>query len=193
MFYGINSRSVKQENVFNDCASCLAKHSIVMNISQKYFHFFWIPFFPLYKTGEAKCENCKKSFTKNEMSPELLRTFDDVKLKAWPPVWMFTGIIVVVVWVAIDAFRINDINDKNSRLVSAPMKGDIYYFQKDFSDFCAFRIQEVVGDTVYLNYNQQETSNASMFVGTKEPRKYLKSELKTLLSKNELFGIKRPD
>ncbi len=65
---------------------------------RKYFHVFWIPFFPLWKKIYSVCSHCKGVFEKKEFKDQELTTsfeyFENNKIKI--PWYHFTGIILVL-------------------------------------------------------------------------------------------------
>lgn len=56
-----------------------------MIIFQKYLYFFWIPFFPIIKTGTAQCSHCKKIIEANKFSETLIRQYRVAKANSKAP------------------------------------------------------------------------------------------------------------
>ncbi|WP_298478325.1 hypothetical protein [uncultured Maribacter sp.] len=69
----------------------------------KYFHFFWIPIIPLFKTHVAECSHCKISYSKFQFTPEMnaaLQKENDIN-PVKRPIWHGCGCIILVSFFAV--------------------------------------------------------------------------------------------
>jgi hypothetical protein len=76
-----------------------------MHVFQRYAHIFWIPFFPIGKTGASQCGHCKQVLKEKEMPSSLKMAFDDVKSRTKTPYWTFAGVAIIVVLIVLDLMR----------------------------------------------------------------------------------------
>lgn len=90
-----------------DCGHCHSKMSVRPVFIQRYFHVFWIPFFPLSKKGVTQCSHCKQVLYEKEVPAAMKPAFLDAKGKVKTPLKYFAGLILlgllIVVIAAINA------------------------------------------------------------------------------------------
>ena len=87
IIFGSRSTLVRNKVINNPlaiCEHCKSVNAFVLATYSRYFHIFWIPFFPLGKTNTLKCSHCKKSYSENNLSPNL-RAVIESELKTDPP------------------------------------------------------------------------------------------------------------
>ncbi len=72
-FFGTGNTRVSTTPLPNlACAHCGTVGSVSTTVFSRYFHFFWIPAFPIGKTSVTVCQHCKQTLTLGEM-PEAYR------------------------------------------------------------------------------------------------------------------------
>ncbi len=80
------------------CPFCKTENQMWIQGYRKYFHIFWIPFFPSWKKVYSICSHCKGVFEKYEFeSKELIKCFEyfeNHKIKT--PWYHFTGILILL-------------------------------------------------------------------------------------------------
>lgn len=89
--YDTRAKETFKESVFDKCPNCGSTGSLTIHVFQKYAHVFWIPFFPLGKTGVVECTNCNRAWDLKLMPDSMRQTYDTVKIQAKKPIWMFAG------------------------------------------------------------------------------------------------------
>ncbi len=98
-FFGTRATKVKERKLKRTtCPYCQTKDSFVVSTFSKYFHFFWIPVIPLFKTHIATCSHCKKSYDKAHFTHEMLQALDNEN-RVNPvkrPLWQGCGCLVLV-------------------------------------------------------------------------------------------------
>ncbi|MFS4466613.1 hypothetical protein [Maribacter sp. 2210JD10-5] len=100
-FFGSRATKIKERRLRNTkCPYCETKDSFTVATFSKYFHFFWIPIIPLFKTHVAECSHCKKSYAKGQFTPEMLRSLENENRvnPAKKPIWQGCGCIVLVLF-----------------------------------------------------------------------------------------------
>lgn len=71
-FFGTGSKHVTTVPLAGvACPHCGKTDSSVVTVFSRYFHFFWIPAFPIGKTTVSVCQHCKQALRLNEMPPAL--------------------------------------------------------------------------------------------------------------------------
>jgi hypothetical protein len=68
-----------------------------MHLFQRYAHVFWIPLFPIGKTGVSQCSHCKQILKLKEMPFALRLSYENMKSQTTTPFWVFSGSAVIAV------------------------------------------------------------------------------------------------
>jgi hypothetical protein len=198
--YGTNAKAIATENLYDNCVKCGTADSVQMTVFQKYATLFWIPFFPIGKTGTTECNHCKHVMLEKEFSTAEINSYKNLKAKGKTPIWTFTGLVILtalIAW-AIKTGKENDALD--AKYIAAPQKGDIYEFKTESDQFSLYKVDEVKGDSVFVFQNQYEANKIrglsdlkakgdDAFV--KEQILFLKSELVSDLQKGVIMNVDR--
>jgi hypothetical protein len=98
-FFGSRATKIKERKLRKTtCPYCQTQDSFVVSTFSKYFHFFWIPIIPLFKTHIAECTHCKKSYSQHQFSSDMKVAFqreDDIN-PAKRPLWQGIGCLILV-------------------------------------------------------------------------------------------------
>lgn len=97
-FFGTRSTQVAAQQAKTNCAYC-QQEAVWLFVYQHYFHIFWIPVFPLWKSTVSSCGHCKQTLTKKAFLPELQEDYIKVKQQAKTPWWTFSLLIAAVLLV----------------------------------------------------------------------------------------------
>ncbi|UII77275.1 zinc ribbon domain-containing protein [Flagellimonas sp. HMM57] len=103
-FFGTRASKIKERKLKGTaCPYCQTKDSFTVSTFSKYFHFFWIPIIPLFKTHVAECSHCKKTYSKAQFTPEMLRSLENENRidPAKRPLWQGCGCLLLVVVFAV--------------------------------------------------------------------------------------------
>ncbi len=198
--YGSKTKQLLSEPISEKCPNCATPDSLQMTVSQKYAHVFWIPFFPIGKTGVTQCSHCKQVLDKKEFTEPLMRHYETMKAQTRTPIWTFSGIALLSLLIAwgIQTGKENDA--ENAKLIMTPMKGDIYEIKHDYKEYTLYKVDDVKGDTVMLLMSQYISNKSSGLNEIKqkgdegydgEMMMVFKSDLKTMLEKGEIMDIDR--
>ena len=200
IFYGSKATQIGTEALFDKCSNCGTPNSIEMVVYQRYAHIYWIPFFPIGKTGGTYCSHCKQVLPNKEFSETLKTSFSNLKSASKTPIWTFTGLALAAVLIVWGVSMSKQKDQENAALIVDPRKGDIYEVRLGNKQYTLFKVDKVVGDTVFLFMNEYETNKSSGLADLKrkgdkvfiqEPLPMLKSELKNRLDEGEIIGIDR--
>jgi hypothetical protein len=197
IIYGTNSTKIATETVADKCLNCEKQFSIEMNVFQRYVHVFWIPFFPAGKIAVSQCTTCQQVLEKKDFTYSLTEGYEKLKSDSRTPIWTFSGlalIAAIIVWGVI-ANKQNDA--RNAKIILAPQKNDVYEIKLGEKKYTLYKVDQVVGDSVFLLMNKYEVNQASG-VSDLEAKGYdteilplTKEDLKAMLKTGEIMDIER--
>ena len=84
-----------------------------------------------------------------------------MKSKTKTPVWTFSGLAVLTVLIAWGVVTGKQNDERNAALILVPQQGDVYEVKKEDKQYTLFKVESVVGDTVFVLLNQYETNKAT--------------------------------
>jgi len=200
IIYGIGGKKLLTEQLTEKCPQCGSDDSFEITIAARYFHIFWIPFFPVGKKSEAYCKKC--GFVSEIPSPseQINAKSTELESRLRAPIYLFTGLVLVLLVIVFIIFRGIEKNKRTDEYVHFPKVGDIYEI-KTFDDYYSLlRIEEVFDDSVYVCFHGFEVDRKS---GLKELKTkkgwsleryvYRKSELLQMYEEGYIISIDRDD
>lgn len=102
-FFGTRASKIAERHLKNtNCEHCQTQDSFKLSTFASYFHLFWIPVFPLFKTEVAECQHCKKTYDSAEFSEKIKRSIErenDLN-RAKRPMWHGCGCLIIVALIA---------------------------------------------------------------------------------------------
>ena len=99
-FFGTRATKVKQRKLQKTtCPYCNSQNTFVVHTFSTYFHLFWIPIIPLFKSHIAECTHCKKSYALAEFSEDMKRALqrENESNPAKHALWEGCGCLFLVV------------------------------------------------------------------------------------------------
>jgi hypothetical protein len=57
-YYGTQQRFIGHEELYLPCPACEAHTDSDVYVTSKYFHVYWIPFWPMEKEANTECGEC---------------------------------------------------------------------------------------------------------------------------------------
>lgn len=102
MFILFGTRSSKLNNTYTlpgtSCAHCGNQDTIQVHVYGRYFHIFFIPIFPLWKTTVAECTHCRKSYAENQFTPPMRINLAQQQIirPAKRPIWHSLGLLMLI-------------------------------------------------------------------------------------------------
>jgi hypothetical protein len=195
--YGSRSKELAKDILTDQCPNCGKQNSIDMHVFQKYAHVFWIPIFPMGKTGVCQCDHCKQVLSLKEMPASLVISYNNLKEKAKTPIWMFSGLALLAILITIGIISGKKNDEKNAKLILSPKAGDIFEIKVNNSQYTLYKVNEVLGDSVFVQINDYETNKVTGLNDLKkeayseEVMGFSKAELKQMLEKGEIINIER--
>ena len=86
------------------CLHCNSINTTSAAIYQKIAHFFWMPLFPIGKTGATECSHCKQILRQKDLPASIKPAYDAVKMQAKAPVSTYWGAAVLVALIILGQF-----------------------------------------------------------------------------------------
>lgn len=180
------------------CPNCETKGSTLISIYRRHTHIFWIPIFPLGKSGASHCKHCKVSLRSNEMSEPLKREYQKVKQEAKGPVWQFSGLFLAAALIVMAGFASK--NNKASELsyLENPTKNDVYEYKIGPKQYSTMKVMQISKDSVFVSLNDFEISKSTRIYKIDKPENYpnilygySKQEISTMYHSGKIFDINR--
>ncbi|MFK7812069.1 MAG: hypothetical protein AB8B59_06215 [Maribacter sp.] len=153
-----NLKSVKTKARY--CSGCSKNDTIILNIHRKQVCIFGIPLFPIGKTGNAFCQNCKTTLEEENM-PEFIRhEYLILKNESKGPSWQLSGSLFLL-GIAFALSLVNsNTNQPGLQYLTSPLKGDIYEYKIDKANYSTMKVIKVSSDSLYVVLNRQKIGNA---------------------------------
>ncbi|MFT4024128.1 MAG: hypothetical protein QM664_10140 [Flavihumibacter sp.] len=197
IFYGWRSTEIAADTTFEKCESCGTQNGVNIHILSRYAHIFWIPVFPFAKTAVSQCAHCKQVLSQKEMPQPLTIAAQNLKAAAKTPWWTFSGLGVIALLITMGMYKSGENQKKNALYIQQPRAGDIYEVKTKDNQYTLYRIDQVLGDSVFFEYNSYYVNKSSALYKLKEKEfsdeivGYSQEELKTMLSHGEIIDIDR--
>ncbi len=86
------------------CVHCNSQNTTSASIYQKIAHFFWMPIFPMGKTGGTECSHCKQILREKELNSNIQPAYDQLRATAKAPISAYWGAAVLIVLFIIGRF-----------------------------------------------------------------------------------------
>ena len=158
--YGAKYRLLSSHDVPGTCPQCEAEHTVELFIYQKYFHLFWIPFFPMSRGGETICHNCRQALTHKELSPNARLLFADLRTHDRTPIWMFSGLVLLAIMIPLAFWQSGRHDEQVKALLADPRSGDLYEIDLEKGGYTLFKVSTVQVDSITVKVGQYETDRA---------------------------------
>lgn len=143
------------------CPNCKTKGSLIASIFSKHAHIFWIPTFPMGRTGVFECQNCHMGFKKKSLGDDGKLAYKNLNGEVKTPIWKYSGLALFVMLIAFVIYSGKRNDQKVAEYVKNPVMYDTYTFKTESNYYSTFKIAEVFQDSVYVNYNTYETDKLS--------------------------------
>ncbi|AIY13239.1 zinc-ribbon domain-containing protein [Cellulophaga baltica] len=180
------------------CPNCEEKGSLLISVYRKHAHIFWIPIFPLGKSGASHCKNCKQALRSSEMPEHLKHEYQKIKKEVKGPIWQFSGMFIALFVLVFAGFASQNNKKLEQEYLNQPMAGDIYEYRVANKQFSTMKVIEVDTDSVFIALNDFEISKASRIYKIDKPENYpdvvygfSKQEITAMYSSGKIFDINR--
>jgi len=160
IIYGTKATLLKTEHVLQKCLSC-SNPTLYINVYSRYAHIFWIPFFPIGKTGVSVCTNCKQTLKLKEMPESYKIDYENIKGQTKIPIWHFSGLFIIAIGSVALFYSDKQKKERIGKYVLAPKTNDIFEIRLKDDAFTTLKVKRVAGDTVYFVANKYQTNQLS--------------------------------
>ncbi len=180
------------------CQNCDTKGPILLSIFRKHAHVFWIPLFPIGKTGGSECMNCKNVLEPKEMPQDLRQEYDLLKADARGPIWQFSGLLLILVVIIWANFQSAADTKEEREYLANPQIGDVYQTKSESNNYSTMIITDIDADTIYMCFNDYETNKVTGIYKIDIPENYpdssfgmLHADIVALYDEDKIIDIKR--
>ena len=113
------------------------------------------------KTGVSQCQHCQHVMQASQMTGPVASQYQRLAENTQGPAWQWVGLFLVLILVGAGALL--DARDKSNtaEYLAAPRAGDVYRFKQDNGNYSTFRIESVVGDSLFINPNEYEVTRST--------------------------------
>lgn len=197
IIYGTRAKALSTEQVVDACPNCNSRNTVHISVLQQWAHIFWIPIFPIGKTGVSQCTHCKQVLKLKEMPAGLRLSYDNIKAQTKTPVWTFAGLVLIAVAAVAITLIQQQKSQRVTQMIPSLKKGDIIHLRLSDTTFTVEKVSRVKGDTVFLLYSKYQIDRF-MDISDLESKEFETQEeavtvadLKAQDKKDEIIDIKR--
>jgi len=184
VIFGSGSAHIKTAPARNaTCDNCKNHGTISFSIYRKHAHVFWIPVFPMNKTGASQCGHCQQVLKPKEMSENLKREYQNFKSDAKGPIWQFSGLVIFIGLIAFAGYSSGKDKENTERYFSEPAVGDIYAYRIESGSYSTMKVMEITPDSIYMTFNDYEIGKSSRIYKIDKEENYT----------TEFYGVSRQD
>lgn len=199
LIFGSRSAYVRSVELNSaDCLSCGQHGSLVLRIFRKHAHIFWVPLFPIGKTGFSECRHCKNVLRPKEMPEEVRSEYQRLKAQGGGPIWQFSGLVIFLALFVAGYFANKQDKAEEQKYLAAPQKGDVYEYKLAAGRYSTLKIVSTSEDSVFVVPNDYEINKMSKVRTIDKPLNYTKSPygiskemLKKMHDSGEIMNIRR--
>lgn len=182
VIFGSGSAHVKTESARNvTCENCNNQNTISFSLYRKHAHIFWIPVFPLYKTGASQCSHCQQVLKQKEMPERLKKEYINFKSDAKGPIWQYSGLILIVCLIAFGIYSSGKDKENTTKYLSEPTIGDVYEYRIEPGSYSTMKVMRVGSDSLFMSFNDYEISKSSRIYKIDKDENY----------PDEIYGVSR--
>ena len=197
IIYGTRAKLLKTEFIAEPCPNCNTQNKMQMNVFQKWAHIFWIPFFPIGKTGVSQCTHCQQVLKLKQMPPMLRMSYDNMKSQTNIPIWTFSGVgVIIVIAIAISISQ-QQTAKKVTQMIPSLKKNDILHIKLKDNAYTLAKVNRVNKDSVFFFANNYQTDRVTDIDNLKD-KGYATTEdtltvadLKDMNQKEQILDIER--
>lgn len=205
IIFGTKVKSIKKGMLKNIlCQYCDKENEMEYDFQQKYFHLYYLPFFPLKKKLSVCCENCYSVFEGKHINQaiqvKLNRVTERYPIKT--PVWTFSGIILLTLLVTWAIWQSNRHGVDEANFIKNPKKGDIYFVEhspKEYTTiYSTWRVDKVDDQNVYFTYNDTSVTKYTKVFSILSDYRYTtkkgilsRQKIEELFKKDSIISITR--
>ena len=160
--YGSRSSHLKSEQLRNAvCPNCETMGQMTARVYGSHAYVFWIPFFPIRKSGQLDYQHCHRGFKPEHLDERATTEYNNFRATVKTPLWKFAGIGLAALFIGAGTYSNTMTAQKVHHMVANPVMFDKYTFKTETHYYSTFIVVEVFEDSIYVNYNDYETDKKS--------------------------------
>ena len=191
IIYGTRAKVTKTEFIAEPCPNCNNANSVQMNVIQKWAHIFWIPFFPIGKTGVSQCMHCQQVLKLQQMPASFRLSYDNMKSDVRIPIWTFSGMLLIAIIVISGVIFDKQKAKKVTEMIPDLKNGDILHVKLKDSVYTLAKVSRVKGDTVFMFLNNYQTDKSTGIDDLKDKGYAALEDTTTIADLNEMNNKNR--
>lgn len=150
IIFGTRASSYKSySDTAYDCDHCGSKASVDLTFATRYFHIFWVPVFPIGKTGMSQCRHCKRALYRSQMPPQLQSGYNDARRRVKTPAKYFAGLILAGLFFTFACYAAFTSRRNSQAWIQTPKVGDVYEVN-DAEGYTLYKVTRVTSDSLTL-------------------------------------------
>ena len=160
IIFGTRTKFLNGSTAVTNCNHCGSSQTVHLSFALKYFHIFWIPMFPLSKTGVSQCSHCKQVLYANEMPDGLKAVYQEENKKVKTPWGYRFGLILIALFFA---FVIASIvfGGVNKQDIKTAQVNDIYQIKEGARNYALYKVVKVEGEMITVVKNTEVARKSS--------------------------------
>lgn len=201
IFYGTNGKHFATlELPQASCPACQRPGQLAVALVGRYAHVYWVPFFPYQKLAVVQCQACGSDWAATAVPPTLAPAVRELKKSVSHPLWMWSGLALLVVALLGGYFYGIHDSHNDEALLATPQAGDIYTVRSDSANmYSLLKVRRVGGNGVELVANQFQTPDSNPIATLNQDSSYnsepfiiTRLDLQIMRRKGELTDVDRP-
>ena len=150
IIFGIRTTAFKMVDGYAyNCNHCQSADSVNLLFASRYFHLFWIPVFPVGKTGISQCAHCKQALYRNELPAAIGMEYSKAKSSAKTPVKLFTGVLLVAAFFAFATYAAITSRADSGQWIQQPLAGDVYEVKEE-EGYTLYKVVSLTKDSITI-------------------------------------------
>ena len=184
VIFGSGSAHLKTAPARNvTCDNCNNQGTISFSIYRKHAHIFWIPVFPMNKTGASQCSHCQQVLKPKQMPERLKTEYQNFKSDAKGPIWQFAGLFLIICLIGFAGYSGSKDKENTAKYLTEPAIGDIYEYKIESGSYSTMKVMQVTSDSLFMSFNDYEISKSSRIYKIDKEENY----------PEEVYGVSRQD
>ncbi len=184
IIFGSGSAHIKTAPARNvTCDNCNNQNTISFSIYRKHAHIFWIPVFPMNKTGASQCSHCQQVLKPKQMPERLKMEYQNFKSDAKGPIWQFSGLFLIACLIGFAGYSSSKDKENTAQYLTAPEIGDVYEYRIETGSYSTMKVMQVTNDSLFMSFNDYEISKSSRIYKIDKKENY----------PDEIYGVSRQD
>ncbi len=204
IFFGRKEKQIKHGRIKNViCPECKENATFDYWIFTKYFHVYWIPFFPYKKVTLVDCEACGSAIEPKQFSINIKQKLqrEHELSPARTPIWIYSGVFILLLFIVWAIFQSSKAQDNYKIYRDNPKIGDVYYLNYKPGNQTYYTTMKVASiesdsihfmanDTMVTKFKKAYSINKDEYYSSKI-KTYTKAQIHDLFLKDSIYRIER--